>query len=122
MKANTGNASYKGFVEFCNAQTGDRTIDHSSWASCSVGDYLATVEGYSTDVGHIGVDLQASTHYQREGFCTDVFMADVLSSQQGHHFVHLLLPDSVMRELSSVCDNFDTYGELCEFLGYVVKD
>lgn len=40
-------ATQQGFVEFVNAQDSDRKIDHESWGTCAVGEYLETV---NTDI------------------------------------------------------------------------
>ena len=31
---------FKQFVEFCESQPEDKVIDHSTWESCAVGDFL----------------------------------------------------------------------------------
>jgi len=35
--------TFKGFVKFVNNQPADQTINHDSWESCAIGDYLHSI-------------------------------------------------------------------------------
>lgn len=51
-------ASYIGLVEFINAQSADRTVDHTlGWSSCAVGDYMKSIGGYRSAAGEVAKDL-----------------------------------------------------------------
>ena len=56
------NINYTSFKAFVMAQDESRTIDHSSWKTCSVGDYMWSINTYipsgvSTEGNHVALAL-----------------------------------------------------------------
>ena len=117
MKANTGNATYQGFVEFCNNQPADRPIDDDSWWSCSVGDYIETVKGYSTNAVEMGEDLESAEDFC-DGFDMQKYIESSPKMQQTTHFANHCLPQDVFWLLGGCysTEECDTYGKLCSLL------
>lgn len=48
--------TFEGFVEFVNNQPSDKVIDHSFWESCSVGEYVASIDN-TTSVGSVAWEI-----------------------------------------------------------------